>query len=178
MRRPTDWGLRWRRKLHKTLSQEIRPITFTVNDQDKEAEERTLIKILWQSTEGKRSANYIHNSTKLHIDLMSCMLVTRIRQLPLKPFCLPTHSYLHQPPPQNVHSFPPPTNHPTCNHKITTQRPINHRVQSISRFLQHPPLHRPNVTPPKPKFCSQKACRLIKTSHNCQTSMKSHTQSS
>ncbi len=33
---------------------------------------------------------------------MSRMLSTRSSQLPHKPFCLPTHPHLHQPPPQNL----------------------------------------------------------------------------
>ena len=65
--------------------------------------------------------------------------------------------------PTNVHSFPPPTNHPTCTLQDTTQRPRNHRVHSISRLLQHPPLHRPYITPSTRTFGSQKASHLIKT---------------
>ncbi len=40
-----------------------RPITFTVNAQEKKAEGRTLTKILWQPNEGKPLSNYIHYAT-------------------------------------------------------------------------------------------------------------------
>ncbi len=98
------------------------------------------------------------------------MPVTRIRQLPHKHFCLPTHSHLHQPPPPNLHSSP--GNLHTQNHATTK----NHRVHSIACNLQHPSLHRPYIyfTPSKRKFGSQKAWNLIKTSHQGQTSMISH----
>ncbi len=40
-----------------------RPITFTVNTQEKKTEERILIKILKQPIKGKHSSNYIHSAT-------------------------------------------------------------------------------------------------------------------
>jgi hypothetical protein len=46
----------------KHFCKKRRPITFTVNAQEKKAEERTLIKILWQPKEGKQSSNYIHHA--------------------------------------------------------------------------------------------------------------------
>ncbi len=87
----------------------------------------------------------------------------------------PNHHHHH---PTNVHSFPPSTNHPTCTLQNTTQRPINHRVNSISRLLQHAPLHRPYITPSPRTFGSYKACHLIKTLNNGQIATNSHTQSS
>jgi hypothetical protein len=52
-----------------------------------------------------------------------------------KLFYLPTS----QPPPQKLHSFPPPTNHSTYTHK-TTQRPINHPSTSDKQSfnINHP----------------------------------------
>ncbi len=94
------------------------------------------------------------------------MLVTRLRRLPHKPFCLPTHSHFHQLPPPSLHS---------SSANETTQRPINYRVHSISLILQHPPLHRPYITI-KTKIRQPKAGNLIKKSHQRPTSMKSHTQ--
>jgi hypothetical protein len=81
-----------------------------------------------------------------------------------KPFCLPTHSHLHLTTTTQPTFIPPPTNPPT-NLK-TTQRPRNHRVRSISRILQHPPLHRPYIAPSITKFGSQKACNLIRKARN------------
>jgi hypothetical protein len=40
-----------------------RSITFTANAQEKKAQGRTLIRILWQPKEDKHSSKYIHHST-------------------------------------------------------------------------------------------------------------------
>ncbi len=48
----------------------------------------------------------------------------------------------------------------TQNHLTCT--PMNHRVHSIFRILQHPPLRRPYIT--QSKIGSQKAWKLITTS--------------
>ena len=75
--------------------------------------------------------------TTIRIQFMSCMLVIRIGQLPHKPFCLPTHMHLHQTPPQYSQKTQ------------SVESPKNHRLQSISRILQHPLLQRPCTTPSK-----------------------------
>jgi hypothetical protein len=80
------------------------------------------------------------------------MLVTRIRQLPRKPFCLPTHSHFHQPPP-NLHSSP--TNELT---NLYTQNHATSNKPSPTLNLPHSfPLHRPYITPSNRTFGSQKS---------------------
>ncbi len=116
---------------------------------------RTLIKILWQPKEGKHSSNYIHHSTNPnprvnlhesqgHVQVTlrhpqtyvstwcnAWLLVTRIRQLKHKPFCLPAHSHSHQPPPQNLHSYP-------ANKPTNFMHTKNYCVHSISRTSINP----------------------------------------
>ncbi len=98
-----------------------------------------------------------HPQTYLRLDLMPCMLVTRIWLLPHKPrLSLNTLALLHLATTthQTYIHFTPPTNHPTCTLQNTMQRPRHHRVHSISCLLQHPPLHRPYITPSTRTFNS------------------------
>ncbi len=129
-----------------------RPITFTVNAEEKEGG-RTLIKILWQPEVGKRSAYFIHHSTNPN---------PRVNLLE-STWC--NACWWHAS--DNFHSNPSffqrnrtftNHHHPTCIHPP----PTNHRAHSISRILQHQPLHRPYITPSKRKFGSQKAWNLTK----------------
>ncbi len=76
-------------------------------------------------------------------------------------------------------TFTSPANEPP---QLAHTKPRN--VQWTIVYTQSPasfniPRHRPYITPPKRIFGSQKACNLIRISHNRQTSIvKSHTQSS
>jgi hypothetical protein len=72
------------------------------------------------------------------------MLVTRIRQLPHKPFCLPTQSHFHRPPPHNLHSFPanePPNLH-TQNHATSNKPSCTLNRPHPSTSTSPPSLHR------------------------------------
>ncbi len=163
--------------------------------------EKLINEIMWQPKEGKTLFKLHHTSplhqpkprlnlleSQEHIQVMLChpqtyvstwcnacwrhewMLVTRIRQLPHEPFFSQrTRTFTNHHHPTHIH---PRQQITQLAHKIT-QRPINHRVHSISRILQYPPLHRPYITPPKRKFSSRQACNLIKSSHYGQTSTKS-----
>jgi hypothetical protein len=112
-------------------------------------------------------SGHVTSPSNIPIDLMSCVLVTRITQLQHKPFCLPTHSHFRQHHPTYIR--PPPTTL-TITHK-STPRPINHRVHSISPHLS-------TSTSPPSLHPAKNAWNLIKKSPNGQTSMKSHMQSS
>jgi hypothetical protein len=148
---------------------------------------RTLIKILWQP----KKPNNIHHATNPNprVNLLESQehvqVTLRHPQRYVSTWC---YACWHES--DNFHTKPfvsqrtrtftyyrhhrtyihiSPTNHPTCTHK-TTQR--------LNKPFQHPPHHRPNITPSKRKFGSHKAGNLTKKSHNGQKSMKFHKETS
>ncbi len=73
------------------------------------------------------------------------MLVTRIRQLPHKPFCLPMHSHFHQPPPPNLHSSPRQRNIQlayTQKHATSNKPPCTLNLPHPSTSYSPPSFHR------------------------------------
>jgi hypothetical protein len=132
----------------------------------------------------------LRHPQNIRIDLMACMLVTRIRQLPQKSSCLPTHSHLH------LTATTQRTSHDgkkawnlikKSRKKIMQQKAYKfHKeiwdenkeanAKNRNRIDYYQPLLFPSVSFPWPSssVLHPKACRLIKKSHNGQTSMKSH----